>query len=289
MEEMLSAIGFSNINSKEKLSEMLQEVVNSPNLRYIVGKDAEELFVEYVKYFGNGIGIAIRGSFDKDDKIIVESWAPYVETSNLIEIAEVDIDVNDDKEYFAVCEEEQTGNEIEFYLQNVVDFLNVEDDDDAAIIGAYMVGLALEGTIILPIKKDPVDKVLELEQNKFYRTLVKLMKQGDNEAEQILQIQQDEMTETISERLNKEDLFSVIEGYFSADTEQELTYNILGDIQKIETIKNKTTDETIYKFNVNAMGIIIDICVNENNLLGVPMIGMRFKGKCWIQGKLVFD
>lgn len=289
MEKKLSAIGFSDINSKKKLNKILQDVINTPNLKYIIGKDNQDIFIEYIKYFGNGIGIAVRGSVDRNDKVIVNSWAPYVETSNMTEITEVDIDINDEREYVAVCEEEQTGNEIEFYLQNVVDFLNIEDDDDASIAGAYMVGLALEGTIILPIKKDSMYRVLDAEQNKFYRTLMKLMRQGDNRAEQILQLQQIEMTETLAERLDKEDLFSVIESYFSYDDKQELTYNILGVINKIEKIQNKLTDETMYKFNISSMGIGIDICINENKLIGFPTVGMRFKGKCWIQGKLVFE
>lgn len=213
MKQNLKAIGFSEINNS-KLSNMLTEVLSNPSCKYIIGKDREDIFIEYIKYFGKGIGITVRGYFDDNEEIIIENWAPYVETTNKLEVSEVDIDVNEKKEYFAICEEEETGNEIEFYLQNVVDFLNIEDDEDATITGAYIVGLAIEGTIILPIKKDFVDKVIEVEQAKFYKNLVKLMREGDNEAKQILQIQQEEMTESISARLDKEDLFSVIEGYF---------------------------------------------------------------------------
>lgn len=289
MYQNLESIGFSNVKNAVKLREVLNEVISSPNYRYIISKDEDDIFAEYIKYFGKGIGIAVRGSFDESENMVIESWAPYVETFNKTEIIEVDIDMNEKKEYYAICEEEETGSEIEFYLQNVVDFLNIEDDEDVTIAGAYMVGLSESGTVILPIKKDFMDKVLECENDKLYRTLVRLIREGDNEAEHILQIQQEQLTETITERLEKEDVFSVIEGYFVHDDTDDLAYNILGTIQKIDKIKNTATGEKIYKLNVNAMGVIIDICINEKKILGMPMVGMRFRGKCWIQGKIVFD
>lgn len=289
MQENLKAIGFSSIDNKKKIDNILKEVIDNPNCRYIIGKGKKEVFIEYIKYFGKGIGIAIRGRLDENENVIIESWAPYIETMNKVDIVEVDIDINEKKEYYAICEEEQTGNEIAFYLQNVVDFLNAEDDEDMNISGVYLVGLALLGTIILPIKKDTMDNVIECEQSKLYKTLVRRVRQGDSDAEQILRLQQEQITENITERLNNEDFFSVIEGYFFSDNENDLIYNILGTIQKIELITNTLTNEKIYKFGIDSMGTYIDICINEKSLIGMPSVGMRFKGECWIQGKLIFE
>lgn len=289
MYENLKAIGFSSIDDKKKIDNILKEVIDNPNYRYIMGKDREEIFVEYIKYFGKGIGIAIRGSIDENENVVIKSWTPYIETMNKIDIVEVDIDINQKKEYYVICEEEQTGNEIVFYLQNIIEFLNAEEDDSINISGAYIVGLAVSGTILLPIKKDTMDNVIECEQNKLYKTLVKRVREGDSDAEQILKLQQAQITENITERLNNEDLFSVIEGYFFSDEEDDLIYNILGTIQEIEIIINTLTNENIYKFYIYSMGICLDICINEKNLLGMPSVGMRFNGKCQIQGKLVFD
>lgn len=289
MHENLKAIGFSNIDDKKKMDNILKEVIDNPNYRYIMGKDKEEIFVEYIKYFGKGMGIAIRGSIDENENVVIKNWMPYIETMNKIDIVEVDIDINQKKEYYVICEEEQTGNEIIFYLQNIVEFLNAEEDDTINISGAYIVGLALSGTILLPIKKDTMDNVIECEQNKLYKTLVKRVREGDSDAEQILKLQQAQITENITERLNNEDFFSVIEGYFFSNEEDELIYNILGTIQEIEIITNTLTNEKIYKLAIYSMGICLDICINEKNLIGMPSIGMRFKGECQIQGKLVFD
>lgn len=288
MQKFLKVIGFSEIDNNG-LQTILDDVLNNPSCRYIIGKDRDDIFIEYIKYFGKNIGIAVRGFFDSEEKVKIQSWAPYIETSNKTEITEVDIDMNDKKECFAICLEEETGNQIGFYLQNVVDFMNVEDDEDTTISGAYMVGLAIEGTVIFPIKKDFIDGIIEGEKNNLYKSLIKLVREGDNEAEQILQIQEQEMTETLVHRLDKEDLFSVIENYFLLNDDKNLIYNILGTIQKVDIIKNTTTKEKIYKLSINTMGIDMDICINSKNLLGMPMVGMRFKGKCWIQGRLIFE
>lgn len=290
MQRCLEAIGFSSTNKKWKdIDNILKQAVDNPDCSYVIGRDKEDTYIEYIKYFGKDIGIVVRGFLDDRNEVIIESWAPYIDTSNKTEIIEVDIDKDDKDEYYAVCEEEETGNEIVFYLQNVVDFLSIEDNSEISVSGAYIVGLAEIGTIILPIEKDFMDKVMECEQDKLYRTLVRRAREGDNEAEQILQLQQDQMTETISERLNNEDLYSVVEGYFLSDDEIELTYDLLGTIQKIEIIRNNITNEKIYKLNLNAMGTNIDVCINKKNLLGIPTKGMRFKGKCWIQGRIVFE
>jgi hypothetical protein len=122
-----------------------------------------------------------------------------------------------------------------------------------------------------------------------YKSLIKRAKAGDDEAEQILQLQQEQMTESITERLNSEDFYSVIEGYFLTDESADECYEVLGEIKSIETITNMLTNEKIYKFNVDSMGMVIDICINEKDLLGIPSIGMRFKGNCWVQGNIIFE
>lgn len=284
------AIGFSDLeNNTYNLDKLLNKVIENPDSRYVIGRNDEDIFVEYVKYFGKDIGIIVRGFLDDNENVVIESWAPYAHTDNVTDIIEVDIDKGDNEQYYVICEEEETCNEIEFYLQNVVNFLDVQDDEEVSIKGATLVGLATQGTILLPIQKDLIDKVIETEHDRMYKSLIKRAKAGDDEAEQILQLQQEQMTESISERLNSEDFYSVIEGYFLQDETFNETYEVLGEIKSLEMITNNLTNEKIYKFNVDSMGIIIDICVNKKNLLGVPSVGMRFKGNCWVQGNIIFE
>jgi heat shock protein HspQ len=284
------AIGFSDLeNNTYNFDKLLNKVIENPDSRYVIGRNDEDIFVEYVKYFGKDIGIIVRGFLDDNENVVIESWAPYAHTDKVTDIIEVDIDKGDNEQYYVICEEEETCNEIEFYLQNVVNFLDVQDDEEVAIKGANLVGLAAEGTILLPIEKDLIDKVIETEHDRMYKSLIKRAKAGDDEAEQILQLQQEQMTESISERLNSEDFYSVIEGYFLQDETFDETYEVLGEIKSLEVITNNVTNEKIYKFNVDSMGIVMDICINKKNLLGVPSVGMRFKGNCWVQGNIIFE
>ena len=35
-------------------------------------------------------------------------------------------------------------------------------------------------------------------------------------------------------------------------------------------------------------GLEFDVCINENDLLGEPQVGRRFKGVIWLQGYINF-
>lgn len=284
------AIGFSDLElNTYHLDKLLKSIIDKPDSRYVIGRNDEDIFVEYIKYFGKDIGIIVRGFLDDDENVIIESWAPYAHTDNVTNIIEVDIDKGDNEQYYVICEEEDTCNEIEFYLQNVVNFLDIQDDEEVSIKGATIVGLAVQGTVLLPIEKDVIDKVIESEHDRAYKSLIKRAKAGDNEAEQILQMQQEQMTESITERLNSEDFYSVIEGYFLPDENSNETYDVLGEISNVEEIANTLSNEKIYKLNIDSMGVVIDICINEKDLLGTPSVGMRFKGNCWLQGNVIFE
>lgn len=284
------AIGFSDLElNTYHLDKLLKSIIDNPDSRYVIGRNDEDIFVEYIKYFGKDIGIIVRGFLDDDENVIIESWAPYAHTDNVTNIIEVDIDKGDNEQYYVICEEEDTCNEIEFYLQNVVNFLDIQDDEEVSIKGATIVGLAVQGTVLLPIEKDVIDKVIESEHDRAYKSLIKRAKAGDNEAEQILQMQQEQMTESITERLNSEDFYSVIEGYFLPDENSNETYDVLGEISNVEEIANTLSNEKIYKLNIDSMGVVIDICINEKDLLGTPSVGMRFKGNCWLQGNVIFE
>ena len=66
--------------------------------------------------------------------------------------------------YFAVSEEEQSGVEIVFQLQNIIEYLEIKDDKEVFIEGIKVVGLASKGTIILPVEKTECDLEYENEQ-----------------------------------------------------------------------------------------------------------------------------
>jgi hypothetical protein len=66
-------------------------------------------------------------------------------------------------------------------------------------------------------------------------------------------------------------------------------YSILGEILKYEVRENSLTKEKMYVLNVECNGLEFDICINQEDLLGVPEIGRRIKASIWLQGRLNFE
>ena len=56
----------------------------------------------------------------------------------------------------------------------------------------------------------------------------------------------------------------------------------------MELVQNTLTEESIYILSLECNDLILDICINKNDLYGEPLPGRRFRGSVWIQGTVDF-
>ena len=106
----MRAIGFSNINSRSKLQELLTETVMHSNKRDIPRNEDKIMLGEFCKDFAKGLGIAVCGEFDEDEKFIYEYYYPYLEGSGVTSNEDVSVERHADKESYAgVCDEIKVG------------------------------------------------------------------------------------------------------------------------------------------------------------------------------------
>ena len=66
-------------------------------------------------------------------------------------------------------------------------------------------------------------------------------------------------------------------------------YNIMGEILDFYTIDNKRTKEKLYVLTLNSNHLIFDVCINQEDLMGEPVVGRRFKGVIWMQGRIHYQ
>ena len=90
----------------------------------------------------------------------------------------------------------------------------------------------------------------------------------------------------VSKRILTEDVFSIVETSFIPYGMECDQYSIVADIVGVEKAVNLLTKEKIWKLRLNYNGIYIDICINQQDLMGEPKEGRRFKGNIWLQGHL---
>ena len=95
-----------------------------------------------------------------------------------------------------------------------------------------------------------------------------------------------EIYQEISERIETEDLYSVVEQSFMPCGIECDQYSIIGEILEAEETENSFTGERLSLMKVSSNGVDFRLCMRRSDLLGEPMKGRRIKCKIWMQGSV---
>lgn len=291
MHSYLRAVGFSKVKNRHELEEVLMDVKNNPDKKQVVSVNEDDSFCEITKYYGNGFGVRIVGFYDDKDEFHMDHYFPIMEgeTPGLFE--ELSITKKSGNMSFSVmCDDVRLGVILIFYLQNGVDFLKLieEPEDYVGHRTAILSGLSVDGKIILPIDKTPQEaNELKLDRSKRSK-LITDARNGDEEAIESLTLEDIDTFASISKRVRKEDLYSIVDTSFYPYGAEADIYSIIGNILDYDKVKNDMTGEEVYVMLIESNDVIITIAINEKDLYGIPMIGARFKGSVWMQGKVDF-
>lgn len=285
----IKSLGFSAFDSKKKAEKLVQEVMKEPTQRYISNYKDEKLKVEYYKEYGEDFGLVVRGELDEKEEITVHTIIPYAKGEILTTSHEIDVIGQENIYSFSgYCDEEVSGTPISFYLQNVVDYQEIEEEENVYVKGVYLTGFSVEGTVVLPIEKDEEDVELENAEQLLREELLKQARDGDEDAMDALEEEAIEASRVLRERLKSEDILSILEGFFIPIDDDDDVYSVLGTIETVKQLKNSMTGEKVYKLGVQCMNILVEMYINEDDLVGQPLVGMRFKGTTWVHGTIEF-
>ena len=174
-----------------------------------------------------------------------------------------------------------------FYIQNVVDLLNNPmKKKERRRYPLYLAALATEGKILLPVEKTKKEAEKVKADLKNRSALIAEAKQGNQEAMQNLTFDDIDQYAVVSRRIRKEDIYSIVETSFIPYGSESDNYSILGYINRVERHKNSYTKEEFYVLNVECNEMSYDVCIHVDDLLGEPVVGRRFRGNIWMQGKV---
>ena len=175
-----------------------------------------------------------------------------------------------------------------FYLTHAAEYLEMKQKNalQPLPLPLSVSGLAAEGTILLPIQKDPEQVEKERRSTQQKNSLISAARNGDEDAMESLTMDDIDTYAMISQRLTKEDVFSIVDSFFMPSGLECDQYSVMGEITEMNTTKNAVTGERVYELGLVCNDVPIDICINEKDLFGVPEVGRRFKGQIWLQGML---
>lgn len=288
----LRAVGFSKVEKKKKLNNILQNIIMNYTNKRVVEKKEDSIFAEVSKEYMKGIGIAIRGEYDNNNEISMEYYYPYFQGNGITTKEYVAVEKHAEKESYAgICDDIKVGVSLIFYLQNVAEYMKWKKAGNRPKqkVSISLSALSIDGKIILPIRKNETQIKNNKEASTNRNHLIAAARKGDEDAIENLTLEDIDMYTMISKRIIHEDVFSLVDSYFMPYGIECDQYSILGEILYITLKTNRLTKEKIFILTVNVNDMIFDLCINKEDLVGEPMVGRRFKGVIWMQGTIHFS
>ncbi len=291
MHKYMRAIGFSKIKNRKELQNLITDIIVNADERAYTSNGNETILAEFCKDFAENIGIAVCGEFDSEDKFSFDYYYPYLRGTEISSEEDVSVERHAGTESYAgVCDDIKVGVSLIFYLQNMIPYVKSRNSKRLPINGTTLTlsALSLQGKIMMPIIKNEKDKKIIKKASNDRNSLIAAARRGDEDAIESLTLEDMDTYTIISKKIQKEDVFTLVDTYFMPYGVECDQYSILGEILDCNKVINKLTLETIYQMTISCNELIFNLCINEEDLYGEPQIGRRFKGSIWMQGYINF-
>lgn len=291
MHRYLRAVGFSNIRKREEFEALMDFTSECYQTEETAVTAEGEEFSERKKAFAEHMGLLVRGEYDEKNGFQAEYCIPYFTGSTERSYEDMVVERHAEKESYAgVCDDMNLGVSLIFYVQNVTEYLNCQRYGMTENVTASLVlsGLSVEGKILMPVyQRMPVVSEIRLAQER--SQMLQAAREGDEDAIENLTLEEMDTYSMISRRIMDEDVFSIVTTHFMPCGVECDHYNVMGDILNVDLRENNKTREKIYAMTIETNGIILDVCINQEDLVGEPAPGRRFRGIIWLQGLVHFE
>ena len=301
----IRTLGFDNMTSEAEAKFIKTGIRESIKEGFVIRHEKLDRGVIILR-LSNSTGLYVYGRYEKN-VFKYEYYFPFILGKTSCDNDEITIERHLDKESFAVvCDESRTGVTLIFYLQNVMDYLEFIFDKDGLKQKEYnidrkgsvyripiknkkvsLTALSIGGMILLPShrKVEPVKAKKEQDERE---KLIQAAKKGDETAIENLTIEDIDTYNELSQRILKEDVFSIVDSSFMPCGVECDQYQVVGEILELEEEINHYTKETVYIMVIECNNLSMTVAVNKADLLGEPAVGRRFKGQVWLQGSVAF-
>ena len=244
MHRYMRAIGFSDYSDRKKIRNLLTDVImNSDQRAYTLNQEGIMLG-EFSKNFAGSVGVTVCGEFDEEDKFIYDYYFPYLNGTGITTHEDVSVERHAAKDSYAgVCDDVKVGISLIFYLKNRIPYVKAQTTGKLPIRGTTLTlsALSVSGSIMMPIQKDEEQKLRVKKNSANRNNLLAAARKGDEDAIETLTLEDMDMYTTISRKIQKEDVFSLVDTYFMPYGVECDQYSILGEIVSMQEAANDVT------------------------------------------------
>ena len=291
MHKFLRAVGFSQYTEKKQVQKLIRDIIIHADERSYTTVGKNTLVAQFDRNFAEDIGIAVCGEFDEDDTYSFDYYLPYLR-SDLVSTAEdISIERHAAKESYAgICDDPKVGVSLIFYLQNMISYLKLQGEGKIPAKGTSLnlSALSSRGTIMMPIQKTEWQKKKIAKDAVQRNRLIQAARGGDEEAMESLTLEDMDTYTSISRKIQKADIFSLVDTYFMPYGVECDQYSVLGEITDMKLVTNGLTGEKVHILTLCCNDLNLKVAINSIDLLGEPAVGRRFKGSVWLQGQVNF-
>ena len=291
MHKFLRAVGFSQYTEKKQVQKLIRDIIIHADERSYTTVGKKTLVAEFDRNFAEDIGIAVCGEFDEDHTYSFDYYLPYLR-SDLVSTAEdISIQRHAAKESYAgICDDPKVGVSLIFYLQNMISYLKLQGEGKIPAKGTSLnlSALSCQGTIMMPIQKTEWQKKKIAKDAVQRNRLIQAARGGDEEAMESLTLEDMDTYTSISRKIQKADIFSLVDTYFMPYGVECDQYSVLGEITDMKLVTNGLTGEKVHILTLCCNDLNLKVAINSIDLLGEPAVGRRFKGSVWLQGQVNF-
>lgn len=280
MHSYLKALGFKEKLSKKGISLLADALLDKSK----VSLDKVDKTYEIKTYLGDSFGIVWYGTFDNNLKFEVEYYIPFVDGKHSTVAENLTVEERKDYEvYMGMCDNNNFGVSLIFqFVNNQAVFERENEDKSLFKDEVCFSALSNNAMIILPlITKEPQK---EKDEDDYRMELTSAARKGDEQAMEILTLEEMDTYSSLNKRIKKEDLFTIVKSTFMPSGLESDVYNVIGDIEYVKVDYNKVNRKKVYEMLVNCSGLRFTVAIAEDNLEGEPVVGRRFKGTIWLQG-----
>lgn len=282
----LRSIGFSNMENSD-IKDLKESIIASSDRRRSISINQDRVYVEYYKNYGDGIGICLSGILDEKEDLQQHSLIPYPSSDIQTTVNEYNV-LQDVNKTIVICEHGSKNAEVNFTLQNRIDLTGNEEKfiqtglDRTIKKTVSLTALSICGTILLPLSKS---KNQDRREDPYYNRLMVKSREGDEKAKKMLTAFETKSLRNMYRRLKDEDILSVVDNYLlPIDDDSSSSYDILAKIIAIDSVFNLETGEEVLKLTLGVLSMEFQLFINKYDILGMPIVGMRFMGNCKFHG-----
>ena len=288
MHKYMRAIGFSGIRRNE-LNRILYEIRRNPDHHQTALDTEGNEFVELRRELAPGMGIAMRGMYNEDGHFAMDYYFPYRHGREVSTTVPAEVIRESAREsYLGLCDDLRLGIDLIFYVQDMLTILESEQRNKKIVDfgGTTLGALSIEGKILMPIftTAKQVENIQRFSEK--HMELLSAAKDGDRDAYEELAMDDMDIYAMLSNRIEQEDIYSIVTSYFMPSGIESDKYAVMGEILECLKVVNHYSAETLYVLKLDCNEVVFDVCINSLDLYGVPEVGRRFKGKVWMQGSV---